>query len=136
MTEAEKRLNANSKKLRQLVNDYCSTQRNPSLPRFLVHGPFTLDEVWKSDASKKPGCYAIYFEDGSPPYIGMSETKVGDRIAKHFSTKVQRSSFWHSPARHVDLIEVTQPWEAPSLRVNLKVGTTGLGAQRNQQSDS
>jgi len=138
MSEAARLLDANRKEVRRLVNEYCSTQRHPSLPKFVVHGPFAVDDLWKSDASNRPGCYAIYGEDGSLRYVGMSVDNVGNRIATHLSAATQRSLFWRqgSPARHVDIIEVTQPWEAPSLEGYLIDRTASLVAQRNQTGDN
>jgi hypothetical protein len=70
-----------ARRTRQQVEEYCTVQRHPSLQRFDVHGPYTLDEFWKSGVSEKPGVYVIYGEDGSIRYIGMSQTRVGGRIA-------------------------------------------------------
>lgn len=106
-----------SDEVRRLVDEYCSTQRNPSLPKFLARGPFSLKDSSKSDVSNKPGCYAIYGDGGQLRYIGMSLANVGDRIGSHFSAATQRSTFWQDgpPAGFIDVVEVLNPWEAPSL---------------------
>ena len=122
MSEAKARLGDNTREVRRLVHEYCSTQRNPSLPAFIVHGPFTRADVWNSDASRKPGCYVIYGEDGSVRYVGEFESEIGSRIANHLSPRVQQSAFWQlgSPPSHFDLIEVVELSEAPSLEAYLK----------------
>lgn len=110
-------LHAKPTELRQLVDQYCSVERNPSKPKFTVHGPLKKDDVWKHPASKKAGCYVIYGEDGSWLYTGKSETQLCSRIADHLSQTVQRAAFWQqqSPPCYFDLIEVVEPWESLSL---------------------
>jgi hypothetical protein len=107
--------------VRRLVDEYCTTKRHPSLQTFTIHGPFTLDNLWESDASNGPGCYVIYGRNGSLRYIGMSLTNVGNRLGTHLSEATQRAPFWRqgSPAHSVDIIKVEQPWEAPSLEAYL-----------------
>src|SRR3954451_321064 len=103
------------KEVRRLVDEYCSSQRHPSLPRFMVHGPFTHQALLNSnspgtEARNKPGCYVIYGADGTLKYIGMSLVNIGNRIARHFSPSAQQSIFWRqgSQAHYIDLIEVVQ----------------------------
>jgi hypothetical protein len=113
-----------SRSVRLLVNEYCSGWRNVSLPKFVVHGPHTLDGWRKADASSKAGCHAVYDVDGSLRYIGMSLTNIGNRLGTHLSEATQRHPFWQQgPAYYVDIIEVTQPWEAPSLEAFLYAKT-------------
>jgi hypothetical protein len=104
-------------RIRRLVDEYGSTQRHPCLPKFVVHGPFTFESVWQSDATNGAGCYVIYGKDGSMRYIGMSTRSVGSRIGTHFGPAAQRSLFWKqgSAAHFIDIIEVTNSWEGPSL---------------------
>jgi hypothetical protein len=116
--------------LRCLVDDYCSTQRHPTLVPFSVHGPFTRDGYWTSDAAKKPGCYVIYGEDGSLRYIGASETSVHNRISDHLQPARQETAKWSqgSPAAFIVIIAVTEPWEVLSLERYLQ-NKTGVAAK-------
>ncbi len=111
--------------VRRLVAAYCSAERSPTLPPFVVHGTFTLQTVWESAAASGPGCYVIYGMDNTLRYVGMSLSRVGNRIASHFSAATQRSTFWRqgSPAHYIDIIEVFRPWEALSLEGYLIEGT-------------
>jgi hypothetical protein len=36
---------ADSKEVHRLVDEYCSTQRHPSLSKFIVHGSFTRESL-------------------------------------------------------------------------------------------
>jgi hypothetical protein len=116
---------ADSKEVRRLVDEYCSTQRHPSLSRFIFHGPFTRDSLWKTDVGNRIGCYVIYGIDCSLRYIGMSGNKIGTRIAKHLSPDVQQSPFWQrrSPAHFIEIIEVFQAWEPYSLEQYFTIKT-------------
>ena len=109
-----------SNRLRQRVEKYCASERHPALDRFSVHGPFKYRDLWNPAPQRfleRPGCYAIYGVGGELRYIGMSITNVGSRIASHFSGPTQRAEFWTSGpvATFVEIIEVTNPWEARSL---------------------
>ncbi len=109
-----------SERLRQWIEEYCASERHPALSRFSVHGPLTYNELWNPASPKfleRPGCYAIYGSGGELRYIGMSVTNVGSRIASHFSGPTQRAEFWANgpSATFVEVIEVINPWEAPSL---------------------
>jgi hypothetical protein len=113
---------------RRWVDKYCSSERHLGLAKFTVHGPFTLPELWKSNAANKPGCYLIFGENGRLRYIGMSVTNVGDRIGSHFSPATQQSKFWADGPRpkFVAVIEVVNPWEAPSLEQYLITHTDDI----------
>jgi hypothetical protein len=85
-----------------------------------MHGPFRYYDLWNPTPQKfleRAGCYAIYGVGGELRYIGMSLTNVGSRIASHFSKPTQRAEFWaRGPtATFVEVIEVINPWEAPSV---------------------
>jgi len=69
--------------VRRLVATYCSDERNSTLPPFLVHGMFTLSNWEKAGPATGPGCYIIYAEDGTFRYVGMSLSRVGNRISSH-----------------------------------------------------
>lgn len=114
--------------VRQLVAAYCSTERNPALPHFVVHGMFTRQTVWGNAAASGPGCYVIYGMNKALRYVGMSLSRVGNRIDSHFSPATQQSPFWRegSPAHYIDIVEVSRPWEALSLEGYLIEGTRRL----------
>ncbi len=116
------------REIRRLVDEYCATQRHPSLPSFVVHGPFNRESAREIEASRGPGCYAIYGADGFLRYIGMSLAAVGTRSETHFSKATQLAPFWQrgSPARFVDVIEVRERWDAPSLEEYLNTKTGNL----------
>lgn len=122
MSESEELFEA-ARDMRRVIREYCTARRNPSLPPFRLHGPYARDQVWKSDAVSKPGCYVIYGSDKKVRYIGMSTTAIGSRITTHLLPATQRSPFWMngSPPAFFDLIEVSQPWEAPSLEAYLQM---------------
>jgi hypothetical protein len=109
-------------KVREIVEEYCSTQLHPSLPRFKVHGPFTRDALWKSEVVGGPGCYVIYSKDGSLLYIGMSVSNVGKRIGRFLSAQSTRL-----PPHYFDVIEVTYMWQPPSLEEYIKYWTSSPG---------
>jgi hypothetical protein len=46
--------NAKATELRRLVDQYCSMERNPSKPKFTVHGPLKKGDVWKHPGHLKP----------------------------------------------------------------------------------
>jgi hypothetical protein len=117
-----KTLSDDALKLRAWVQAYCSDERNPSLSAFEVLGTFDRTSIWDSPAVKLPGCYAIYADDGTLLYVGMSESRVGQRIGKHFSPAVQRSAFWsdRKPPFYIDIVLVGRHWEALSLEGYLK----------------
>ena len=108
-------------KIRELVSKYCAEQRNPVLPKFVIHGPISADEACQLDIARKPGCYVFYGSDGRYHYIGMSLTSVGNRIAAHVAPATQAGPFWRngSAPYSIDLIEVAEAWEAPSLEAYL-----------------
>ncbi len=94
------------------------------LPPFLVHGMFALGTLWKSDSATGPGCYIIYDKEGALRYVGMSLSRVGNRVSTHFSASTQQSPFWLlGPAHYIDIVGVFRPWEALSLEGYLIEGT-------------
>ena len=126
---------ADSSEIRRLVEDYCSTQRHPSLAKFIVHNTISINNLWKSNVFNGFGCYIFYREDGSVKYIGMSG-QISNRLASQLSRATQASPFWiQGPAYYVDIIEVTQPWEAPSLEVYLTQKIASLRSRPDIRSD-
>ena len=103
-----------SAEIRTLVAEYCHTQRRPSLKPFIVHA-HNLSSWWRTPLSAGPGCYAIYGSDGSLLYVGKASLKasVGSRLAAHL--RHVRPSWSATPPTYVDIIEVMEPFESPSL---------------------
>lgn len=114
-----------SEEVRRWVDKYCDSERHPGLPKFTVHGPFRLPDLWKSNVANLPGCYAIYGENGRLRYVGMSLTNVGNRIGSHFSPATQSAEFWAQGPRatFVEVIETANLWEPPSLEQYLITNT-------------
>ena len=110
--------------VRRLVAEYCQTQRHPSLESFVVHA-HTLSSWWNTPLSAGPGCYAIYGSDEALLYIGKASLRasVGSRLAAHL--RHVRPSWSATSPTYVDIIEVTEPFESPSLEEYLlmKVAT-------------
>ena len=102
-----------SETLKQLVARYCATQRHPDLKPFIVHGLHTLESWWKTNFAARAGCYAIYGQDGRILYIGKASlnASIGSRLAAHLR---HVRPTWETP-KFVHLIEVAEPFEAPSL---------------------
>jgi len=103
-----------SSEVRRLVDEYCQTQRHPALPPFVVHS-HSLSSWWHTPFSARPGCYAIYGEDGALLYIGKASlnASTGSRLAAHL--RQVRPSWSSTPPAYVDIVEVTSPFESPSL---------------------
>jgi len=104
----------NREKLRQLVDRYCVTLRHPNLPRFNFHDLDLKDGWYRKPQSYKPGCYALFSADGELLYIGKASHKasVGNRLAAHFYNKASDLAM---QTAYVQIIEVSEPFEAPSL---------------------
>ena len=53
----------------------------------------------KHDIPKKPGVYAIFYEDGKCFYVGSSQKNIRERLMTHYRDKgdIKRhgSFFWH-----------------------------------------
>jgi len=120
----------------RLVREYCATQRHPSLLLFQIHGPFTTKSWRNTEESNKIGCYAIYDEDENLLYIGMSTKNIGDRLRIFFRASTQSSEHWRneSPSSLVEIIEVSEAWEAPSLEEFLVVKSDYVAARRRKLS--
>ena len=105
--------------LRAKLDEYSRTYRHPNQRAFCVHGPFKIERykkgTWEGmEISYKPGCYAIFSENGELLYIGKASAgrKVGDRLWR-FSRKNPPS--WLPDIALAQIVEVQQPFEAPSL---------------------
>ena len=116
---------ADSRGVLRLVEEYCSTQRPLSLPKFTIHSH--THKSWRhTPCSAKAGCYALYAEDGSLIYIGKAShgAWIGRRLSIHFDPirdGVPEGHRWSGRApRFVHIIEVVEPFEAPSLEEYLQ----------------
>jgi len=114
----------NSREVLRLMDDYCATRRHPSLPPFTVHA-HTYKSWCGTAHSAKAGCYVLYTEDGRLIYIGKAskDSCVGVRLDKHLSLGATPAvdHRWQGRApRLVHIIEVTEPFEAPSLEEYLQ----------------
>lgn len=114
--------------VRRLVEEYCRLERNPALPKFEVHGPLFCSAVFKHQTVHRAGCYVIFDEVGRLRYVGMSETAISKRLRIHLNRVFQATNpFWlHARAHTIDLIEVANGWEAPSLEAYLTVKSASL----------
>ncbi len=104
---------ANPQEIEELMKDYCLTQRHPDLPPF-VFGQHQTRTNWEgTDLSYKAGCYVIFNRAEEAIYIGKASFKatMGTRLKAHNRKKDDK---WNE-AVFVRMIEVTQPFEAPSL---------------------
>lgn len=111
---------ADSREVLRLVEEYCSTQRPLSLPQFTIHS-HTHESWQRAPCSAKAGCYALYAEDGRLIYIGKASlgASIGSRLRVHLDPirhEVPEGHRWTGrPPRFVHIIEVIEPFEAPSL---------------------
>lgn len=96
------------------VEQYCENYRHPALDRFKVHAMHDLKNWCGTDHSWRPGCYAIYSESGELLYIekASNTASVGSRLAAHL--RHVRSDWIPAPV-FVQIVEVGEPFEAPSL---------------------
>jgi excinuclease UvrABC nuclease subunit len=64
--------------------------------------------------SYKAGCYALYAQDGDLLYVGKASLfrSVGSRLWHHFQ---KSSAAWMPNTALVQIVEVAEPYEAPSL---------------------
>ena len=102
-------------RVRIAVERYCAQQRNPLLPSFKTHDLQSWTDWGGTPQAAKPGCYVVYNAIGEIIYIGCSTHKrVGDRLFVH-----QRRAKWKTLAAAVQIIEVVEAFEAPSLEAYL-----------------
>jgi hypothetical protein len=99
----------------QKVREYRDGYRHPRLSPLKVFELHTLTSWWKTPASRRPGCYAIFSEAGSLMYIGKASNGayVGGRLAAHLR-KLRQEWILLAPG-HVQIVEVDEAFEAPSL---------------------
>ena len=115
----------NSREVLRLVEEYCSTQRPHSFPQFTVHSH--THESWRpAPCIAKAGCYALYAGDGRLIYIGKASqgASIGSRLGSHLNkiwNGVPEGHRWRGrEPRFVHIIEVNEPFEAPSLEEYLQ----------------
>ena len=104
---------ADALRLKACIERYHVEHRHPDRPRPIMHAIHTMQSWEGKPESWAKGCYAIYSADGDILYIGKaSNTKtVGDRIVRF---RYKRSN-WQPPPEFVQIIEVAEAFEAPSL---------------------
>ena len=97
------------------VATYCATWRNPALEPFTVHPVAGPTAWWGTPESARPGCYAAYGADGDLLYVGKASWRasVGGRLAYH--DRREPRAGWRRLAAHVQLVTVSEAFEAPSL---------------------
>jgi Predicted 3'-5' exonuclease related to the exonuclease domain of PolB len=102
-----------AEKLTRNVEEYCKRYRHPLLENFKVHSHH-LESWWHTDVSSRCGCYAIYTESGELLYIGKASNSasVGSRLAAHLR---HVDPAWMPAPAFVQIVEVCEPFEAPSL---------------------
>jgi hypothetical protein len=99
-------------KLAAAVDRYCALYRHPDLPKFIIHD-FDLKTWEGADVSYKPGCYAVYSAVGVLLVLGKASLSksVGTRLVRFRHRPVA----WEPSPALVQIIEVTEAFEAPSL---------------------
>ena len=92
-----------------------------------VYNSLHTHESWRqTPCSAKAGCYALYAEDGRLIYIGKAShwASTGRRLGIHLDpirNGVPEGHRWSGRApRFVHIIEVVEPFEAPSLEEYLQ----------------
>ena len=102
-----------ARNLRATVNRYSAEHRHPGRPQFVVHEPHTMASWEGTDVSFKPGCYALYSSDGELLYVGKASNmkSVGSRLVRFRYNPPK----WDPTPEIVQIIEVIEPFEAPSL---------------------
>jgi hypothetical protein len=103
---------ADALRVQAYIDHYCTQHRRPDRPSFIKHD-FTVASWEGTPVSHKAGCYILYSEAGELLYIGKaSNTKsVGSRLVRFRYAPVA----WEPAPALVQIIEVSDPFEAPSL---------------------
>lgn len=103
---------ADAHRLQACIERYQTQHRHPDRPGFIKHD-YTMASWEGSPVSYKSGCYALYSEAGELLYIGKaSNTKsVSSRLVRFRYNPVG----WEPAPALVQIIEVSEPFEAPSL---------------------
>jgi hypothetical protein len=108
-----RRANSAAEALRQKVVEYCKRHRHSDLSVFTV--PDHDIKSWEgTEVSYRPGCYTIYSEGGDLlDYIGKASlsASVGSRLVR-FRYKPPT---WLSVSAFVQIVQVSEAFEAPSL---------------------
>jgi len=99
----------------QKVKEYHDGYRHPRLLPLKMIELHTLTSWWKIPESRRPGCYAIFSEAGLLMYIGKASNGayVGGRLAAHL--RKLRAEWIPLAPGHVQIVEVDEAFEAPSL---------------------
>jgi hypothetical protein len=96
--------------VRQFVDGYCKKHQHS----FITHDIHTKLSWEGKLESYRPGCYALYTASGELLYIGKASNtrSVGTRLWHHFR---KSSAPWMPTVAFVQIIEVSEPYEAPSF---------------------
>ena len=99
--------------LAKAVSTYCEMWRNPNLPHFVVHH-HTYRSWHNRPEAAVAGCYAAYTINGTLLYVGKASHRrtMGQRLYAHFEVSKWP---WVPSVAYVQFVEVSQPFEAPSL---------------------
>jgi hypothetical protein len=100
-------------RLQACVDHYCAHHRHPDRAKFIAHDVHTMTS-WEGTAiSYKAGCYALYSGAGELLYIGKASN------SKSVESRLVRSRYnpvtWDPAPAFVQIVEVSEPFEAPSL---------------------
>ena len=102
--------------MRRVISTYCVEERHPDRAMFnvtdLLDWAESSDKKWNNHpAAGRPGCYVVYDSSGSAVYVGKAScgSFVGARLRLR-----QAAGRWPE-ARYVQIVEVAEPFEAPSL---------------------
>ena len=101
------------------VDEYARTHMHPDRPKPSVGEAHIVGAVMEKGscegtaASWKPGCYAVFSQNGDLLYIGKASNTnmIGDRLVRFRYKGVS----WANPPALVRLITVGEAFEAPSL---------------------
>jgi predicted GIY-YIG superfamily endonuclease len=120
------------KDVSQCVANFWANERQHQVTAYHFEGPILRNDALSSDTAQKIGCYAIFAEDESLLYVGMSQTSLSSRLTCHFSKKVQQSEFWSRLpyANYVGFAQVSNKWEAVALEAYLNEHTKNLWSHR------
>lgn len=101
------------------LQTYGETHRHPGRPALVVRELQTVGDseakgAWEgTPPSESAGCYILFSAAGELLYVGKAShgKTVGDRLVR-FRYK---GSDWPQKPAYVRIVEVTEPFEAPSL---------------------
>lgn len=105
-----------SGEIERIIGQYCAEERHADLPAFsitsLLAWSDAAEDRWNLDpAARRPGCYVVYDSAGAAIYVGKASCNsfVGARL------RLRQAKHVWPEASYVQIIEVAEPFEAPSL---------------------